>query len=100
MSQLPEMKGFMTAMQTKIDEHKNKHDELWQECDLQFLVGRLYEEFLELVESNNPEEAVNVANIAYLVWAKLQEEHGAVSESKGGNICGKTNSSCRCGSPE
>lgn len=68
----PEVARFALAMEEVL--RQNDHKGGWRDCSLDYLVGRLQDEFHELMEAvrgKDPDirkEAVDLANFSMMIW--------------------------------
>ena len=63
------VKSFSEAMYAKIVERHNRYTPLgWQTLDKKRLLKLLKDEIIELEESNEEHEAIDVANYACFIW--------------------------------
>lgn len=75
----PEILGFAAAMERTMRKHDPEKGDSWTDCDLEFLINKLKEEFGEVLssidlDSNGPkiskhtiDELVDLANIAMML---------------------------------
>lgn len=75
------------AMETTMSRHDKNKGESWKWCDVDFLKGKLKEEFEEYQDSGDKHELVDIANVCMMLfnrelWRINKIEHEPAGMSK------------------
>ncbi len=67
-----EILEFAKEMEKIMKKHDKKKGDTWKTVSINFLKGKLIEEFDEYIVYENTDELVDIANICMMLWHRLK----------------------------